>query len=138
MNVDTYYILHEVSAPDGYQLADDIMFIINKYDSSITIYKYDDAGNLVVDQEAVDQWVSDTTLSMVDVPVEYRNKVRYVQKTIHNEKTIQGDNKVVEVTSVRAVKTGDTTPIALFVIMLAAAAVVLMVLAYRKKKQDNQ
>ena len=138
MNVDTYYILHEVSAPDGYQLADDIMFIINKYDSSITVYKYDDAGNLVVDQEAVDQWVSDTTLSMVDVPVEYRNKVRYVQKTIHNEKTIQGDNKVVEVTSVRAVKTGDTTPIALFVIMLAAAAVVLMVLAYRKKKQDNQ
>ncbi|MEE8836958.1 MAG: FctA domain-containing protein, partial [Eubacteriales bacterium] len=138
MNVDTYYILHEVSAPDGYQLADDIMFIINKYDSSITVYKYDDAGNLVADQEAVDQWVSDTTLSMVDVPVEYRNKVRYVQKTIHNEKTIQGDNKVVEVTSVRAVKTGDTTPIALFVIMLAAAAVVLMVLAYRKNKQDNQ
>jgi pilin isopeptide linkage protein len=135
MNVDTYYILHEVSAPDGYELADDIMFMINKYDSSITVYKYDDNGNLVVDQEAVDQWVSDQTLEMIDVPVEHKTNTVVKQKTIPNEKTIQGEDRIVNVTSIQAVKTGDTTPIALFVILLAAAAAVLLILVYRERKK---
>ena len=137
MNVDTYYILHEVSAPDGYELADDIMFMINKYDSSITVYKYDDNGNLVVDQEAVDQWVSDQTLEMIDVPVEHKTNTVVKQKTIPNEKTIQGEDRIVNVTSIQAVKTGDTTPIALFVILLAAAAAVLLILVYRERKKKG-
>jgi pilin isopeptide linkage protein len=37
VDVDKYYILHEVSAPDGYQLADDILFKLNPYDSSIIV-----------------------------------------------------------------------------------------------------
>ena len=138
MNVDTDYILHEVSAPDGYELADDILFRINKYDSSITVYKYDDNGNLVLDQEAVDKWVSDTTLQMIDVPVEHKTNTTVKQKTIPNEKTIQGEDKIVHVTSIQAVKTGDTTPIALFVLLLAAAAAVLLILVYRgRKKKGN-
>ena len=138
MNVDTYYILHEVSAPDGYQLADDILFMINKYDSSITVYKYDDNGKLVIDQEAIDKWVSDTTLQMIDVPVKHETVTLVKQKLVPNEKTIQGEDKIVHVTSIQAVRTGDTTPIALFVILLAAAAVVLLILVYRgRKKKDS-
>ena len=138
MNVDTYYILHEVSAPDGYQLADDILFMINKYDSSITVYKYDENGKLVIDQEAIDKWVSDTTLQMIDVPVKHETVTLVKQKLVPNEKTIQGEDKIVHVTSIQAVRTGDTTPIALFVILLAAAAVVLLILVYRgRKKKDS-
>ena len=138
MNVDTYYILHEVSAPDGYQLADDILFMINKYDSSITVYKYDENGKLVIDQEAIDKWVSDTTLQMIDVPVKHETVTLVKQKLVPNEKTIQGEDKIVQVTSVKAVKTGDTSPIAFFTILLAAAAAVLLILLYRgRKKKDS-
>jgi pilin isopeptide linkage protein len=138
MNVDTDYILHEVSAPEGYELADDIQFRINKYDSSITVYKNDGNGNLVVDQEAIDKWVSDTTLQMIDVPVKHETVTLVKQKLVPNEKTIQGENKVVNVTSVQAVRTGDTTPIALFVILLVAAAAVLLIMVYRgRRKKDN-
>ena len=138
MNVDTYYILHEVSAPDGYQLADDILFMINKYDSSITVYKYDDNGKLVIDQEAIDKWVSDTTLQMIDVPVKHETVTLVKQKLVPNEKTIQGEDKIVQVTSIKAVKTGDTSPIAFFTILLAAVAVVLLILVYRgRKKKDS-
>ena len=138
MNVDTDYILHEVSAPDGYELADDIQFRINKYDSSITVYKNDGNGNLVIDQEAIDKWVSDTTLQMIDVPVKHETVTLVKQKLIPNEKTIQGEDKVVQVTSVKAVKTGDTTPIALFVILLVAAASVLLILVYRGRRKKDR
>ncbi len=128
LNVDTYYILHEVSAPEGYQLADDILFKINKYDSSITIYKLDANGNLVVDQEAIDKWVSDHTLDMIDVPVEYQTKKVRMQKTVKYEKLIQGKDKVVYVTNAKAVKTGDASNIAMYAILLASAVAVLIIL----------
>ncbi|MGI6055518.1 MAG: Spy0128 family protein [Bilifractor sp.] len=137
MNVDTYYILHEVSAPEGYQLADDILFKINKYDSSITIYKLDANGNLVVDQEAIDKWVSDHTLDMIDVPVEYQTKKVRMQKTVKYEKLIQGKDKVVYVTNAKAVKTGDVSNIAMYAILLAAAAAVLIIL-FRARREGNR
>ena len=135
MNVDTYYILHEVSAPDGYQLADDILFRINKYDSSITIYKLDENGNLVADQEAIDKWVSDNTLDMIDVPVEYQTKKTKVQKTVKYEKVIQGKDKVVYVTNAKAVKTGDVSNLAMYILLFAAAGAVLIVLFFRRRDQ---
>ena len=135
MNVDTYYILHEVSAPDGYQLADDILFRINKYDSSITIYKLDENGNLVADQEAIDKWVSDNTLDMIDVPVEYQTKKTKVQKTVKYEKVIQGKDKVVYVTNAKAVKTGDVSNLAMYIFLFAAAGAVLIVLFFRRRDQ---
>ncbi|MGO5337447.1 Spy0128 family protein, partial [Bilifractor sp. LCP19S3_H10] len=135
MNVDTYYILHEVSAPDGYQLADDILFRINKYDSSITIYKLDENGNLVADQEAIDKWVSDNTLDMIDVPVEYQTKKTRMQKTVKYEKVIQGKDKVVYVTNAKAVKTGDVSNLAMYILLFAAAGAVLIVLFFRRRDQ---
>lgn len=135
MNVDTYYILHEVSAPDGYQLADDILFRINKYDSSITIYKLDENGNLVADQEAIDKWVSDNTLDMIDVPVEYQTKKTRMQKTVKYEKVIQGKDKVVYVTNAKAVKTGDVSNLAMYILLFAAAGAVLIVLYFRRRDQ---
>ncbi|MGN0363834.1 MAG: Spy0128 family protein, partial [Bilifractor sp.] len=138
MNVETYYILHEVSAPDGYQLADDILFKINKYDSSITIYKQDANGNLVADQEAIDKWVSDKTLEMIDVPVEVQVKTIPKQKVIRNEKVIQGKDKVVYVTNVKAVKTGDTSAIAMYLVILAIAGAALVLLFRARRAKKNR
>ncbi|MDY2836338.1 MAG: FctA domain-containing protein [Bilifractor sp.] len=136
IKVDTYYILHEVSAPEGYELADDILFMINKYDSSITVYKYDDNGNLVLDQEAIDKWVSDETLDMIDVPVEYQTKKVRMQKTVKYEKLIQGKDKVVYVRNAKAVKTGDASNIAMYAILLAAAGAVLILL-FRARREGK-
>ena len=137
MNVETYYILHEVSAPEGYQLADDILFKINKYDSSITIYKMDENGNLVADQEAIDKWVSDHTLDMIDVPVEYQTKKVRMQKTVKYEKLIQGKDKVVYVRNAKAVKTGDASNIAMYAILLAATGAVLIIL-FRARREGKR
>ena len=138
MNVDTDYILHEVSAPDGYALADDIQFRINKYDSSISVYKYDDSGNLVLDQEAVDKWVSSTTLQMIDTPVEYKTNKIVKQRIIPNERTIQGGDNVVHAASVQNVRTGDSSPTALLVIIFAASVGSLIILLVRKRRTRNR
>lgn len=137
MNVDTDYILHEVSAPDGYALADDIQFRINKYDSSISVYKYDDSGNLVLDQEAVDKWVSSTTLQMIDTPVEYKTNKIVKQRIIPNERTIQGGDNVVHAASVQNVKTGDSSPTALLVIIFAVSVGSLIILLVRKRRRTR-
>lgn len=124
MNVDTDYILHEAAAPSGYQLADDIIFRINKYDSSITIYKYDENGSLVEDSEAMEKWVSDTTLDMVDVPVKYIKETR---------------NLVIPVQRAVSVRTGDTSQTVLeLVILLAAAAVFVTLLIIKNKNKDQE
>ncbi|MDY6286335.1 MAG: sortase B protein-sorting domain-containing protein, partial [Lachnospiraceae bacterium] len=79
-----------------------------------------------------------TTLQMIDVPVKHETVTLVKQKLVPNEKTIQGEDKIVQVTSVKAVKTGDTSPIAFFTILLAAAAAVLLILLYRgRKKKDS-
>lgn len=137
MNVDTDYILHEVSAPEGYELADDILFRINRYDSSITIYKYDESGKLVPDQEAIDRWLSDTTIQMIDVPVVHSKKTTVKQRVVGNERTIQGSDRVVRVSGAKAVKTGDTAQTALFAILLAAAVGVLLTLLLLRRKHRN-
>jgi pilin isopeptide linkage protein/choice-of-anchor A domain-containing protein len=137
MNVDTDYILHEVSAPEGYELADDILFRINRYDSSITICKYDGSGKLVPDQEAIDKWVSDATIQMIDVPVVHSKKTTVKQRVVGNERTIQGSDRVVRVSGAKAVKTGDTAQTELFAILFAAAVGVLLVLVLLRRKHEN-
>jgi LPXTG-motif cell wall-anchored protein len=39
LDVNTKYVLHEVSAPDGYDTAEDIVFSLNQYDSSLVFYE---------------------------------------------------------------------------------------------------
>jgi hypothetical protein len=86
----------------------------------------------------VDKWVSDTTLDMIDVPVEYRTDTTVKQKVISNEKTVQGADRVVQVASVKAVWTGDTTPIVLLVVLFAAAAAALAILVIRRRKEKGK
>ncbi|MGN0709774.1 MAG: Cna B-type domain-containing protein, partial [Anaerovoracaceae bacterium] len=136
MNVDTYYVLHEVSAPKGYIKADDIVFRINKYDSSITIYTFDKNGELVEDKDAEEKWVSDTTLTMVDIPstilTRRRYKKRYVVK--HHTVRIHGANKVT-----RIVKTGDESQLPLLItIMIVCAAALAVTLFVRKKRESDE
>jgi pilin isopeptide linkage protein len=137
MNVDTYYVLHEVSAPEGYTLADDIVFRINKYDSSITIYKFDDEGQLVEDKDAEEKWVSDTRLTMVDIPKKVvtsrRYKTRYVVRK-HTVKVHGADEITREI-----VRTGDESQLPLLVtIMLASAAAVIVILIIRKRREEKE
>ena len=122
LNVDTEYVLHEVSAPEGYNLADDILFSINKYDSSINVYKFDDNGNLVYDKEASDAWVSTKTLTMIDVPV--KEEVKEIRHEI--------EEKRVEYR--KAPDTADnSSAIGMFAIFAAAVVAIAALLILRKR-----
>ena len=122
LNVDTEYVLHEVSAPEGYNLADDILFSINKYDSSINVYKFDDNGNLVYDKEASDAWVSTKTLTMIDVPV--KEEVKEIRHEI--------EKKRVEYR--KAPDTADnSSAIGMFAIFAAAVVAIAALLILRKR-----
>ncbi|MCI1345874.1 MAG: Cna B-type domain-containing protein, partial [Solobacterium sp.] len=153
LNVDTDYVLHEVSAPEGYQKADDIVFRLNKYDSSLSIWRYDEKGSLVEDTKSADEAVTDFTLTMTDKPIKVEKDKVYKQKTIHKDTVLYKNNEVTEtitttdkkgnkVTVTRygtnTVNTGVANHTALYVTLIviaAAAVIVITVLKNRKGKE---
>ncbi|MCH3967525.1 MAG: SpaA isopeptide-forming pilin-related protein [Atopobiaceae bacterium] len=61
LNVDTTYTLHEVSAPDGYEVAPDVRFTINATDGEVTLVGSVSSS----DSEVVDK----RTLNLYDAKV---------------------------------------------------------------------
>ena len=153
LNVDTDYILHEVSAPEGYQKADDIVFRLNKYDSSLSIWRYDEKGRLVEDKKSEDEAVTDFTLTMTDKPIKVEKDKVYKQKTVHKDTVLYKNKEVTEtitttdkkgnkVTVTRygtnTVNTGVANHTALYVTLIviaAAAVIVITVLKNRNRKE---
>ncbi len=111
LNVDTSYILREVSAPEGYDLAEDTEFIIDAY-GILSIISGPDAEK-----------TSDTALRIYD-------KKLGVTKVTKNTKE-NNNQKFVDV--VKTVKTGDTAQIGLFAILSIAAIVVVIIVLRRRK-----
>ena len=153
LNVDTDYILHEVSAPEGYQKADDIVFRLNKYDSSLSIWRYDEKGSLVEDTKSADEAVTDFTLTMTDKPIKVEKDKVYKQKTVHKDTVLYKNKEVTEtitttdkkgnkVTVTRygtnTVNTGVANHTALYVTLIviaAAAVIVITVMKNRNRKE---
>ncbi len=100
------YVLHEVSAPKGYQVAADITFTVAA-DGTVTVKGDAENGKNGV-------------VIMVDKQVDSVHK--------DNKQDNKKDNK--------AVKTGDNTPVAgMFLAMMISAAVILMTSKRRKKEE---
>lgn len=125
LNVETPYILHEVSAPEGYKLAEDTEFIIDAY------------GILSITSGSDAEKTSDTSLSLYDKKLGVtKTTVNRTEKhnTKYVDKTIAGADTTTTAKT-RTVKTGDTARIALFAIS-ALAAVAIAVVVIRKRKDS--
>ena len=115
LNVNTHYILREISAPNGYTIAKDTEFYVNASETEgITIVSGDDA-----------ELTSSYTVALYDAPA-----------TTDQEIVVSGGdtaNKQV------APKTGDETPLWLVGVcaagLLVAAGVLQLVKRSRKKHQ---
>ncbi len=113
LNVETPYVLVETNAPDGYAIADNIIFSIGQYDSSITCYTLKD-GKLTASEKETQLHTNGSELIMVDDPISVVNKTDY--KIIPQVKELTRDR---EITVPGAPKTGDQPIIPLVVILLA-------------------
>jgi len=113
LNVKTPYVLVETNAPDGYAIADNIIFSIGKYDSSITCYTLKD-GKRTASEKETQLHTNGSELIMVDDPITVMNKTDY--KIIPQVKELTRDR---EITVPGAPKTGDKPIIPLVVILLA-------------------
>ncbi|MCF0108826.1 MAG: Cna B-type domain-containing protein, partial [Erysipelotrichaceae bacterium] len=120
LNVDTKYILHEVSAPKGYNLADDIIFSLNSFDSSITVWKADGTK----DEAASAEWTTSKMLTMVDVPL--------TEQVIEKRNVITQPNEVI----IRVPNTGDDSNLMLvgMIAMASLAGMAFILLLSRRKK----
>ena len=123
LNVETPYILHEVSAPEGYELAEDTEFIIDAY------------GILSITSGSDAEKTSDTSLSLYDKKLGVtKTTVKRTEKhnTKYVDKTIAGADTTTTAKT-ETVKTGDTARIALFAISALAAAVIAVVVIRKRK-----
>ena len=131
LNVETTYILHEVSAPEGYELAEDTEFIIDAY------------GILSITSGSDAEKTSDTSFSLYDkklgvtettVKTTEKHNTKYVDKTTTS--TTEASNEATNTTTTsrtNTVKTGDTARIALFAISSLVAAAIAVVVVRRRK-----
>ena len=83
LNVDTVYILREVTAPEGYDKAEDTEFSFDAY------------GNLTVHSGPDAEWVGDTTLNLYDTKRDVtitkqvtEEVVRRVDRVVHTVRSI--------------------------------------------------
>lgn len=136
LNVETPYILHEVSAPEGYELAEDTEFIIDAY------------GILSITSGSDAEKTSDTSLSLYDkklgvtettVKTTEKHNTKYVDRTTTTTtttSTTEASNEATNTTTTsrsNTVKTGDTARIAIFVISAIAAATIAVVVIRKRK-----
>jgi pilin isopeptide linkage protein len=118
LNVDTHYILHEVSAPDGYALAADTEFVM------------DDYGNLTVVSGTDAEWLGDTRLNLYDTKLD-GTIVNTVNKEIVNKVTRQVKQAARIVHA--APQTGDDAPVSLVVLMMLAGVLGIVYIEQRKR-----
>ena len=127
LNVNTVYVLHEVSAPEGYKLADDIAFELNQYDSSVTIWKYDDNGSLVEDTKSMEEWANDASLIMTDTPIKVETDKEYKQKVISHETVLY-----------QAVNTGVNNNTMLYMVLIVVAVAAAVGIGIARKKSSKE
>ena len=117
LNVDTPYILHEVSAPDGYAVAKDVEFTIDSY-GKLSVASGTEDGNASL---------NDTTVVLFDRRLDVEEINRITRTDEDNDRTT------------RIAKTGDTTNIAPIILGLVAAVfvgVTVLVVVKRKRNQE--
>lgn len=117
LNVDTPYILHEVSAPDGYAVAKDVEFVIDAY-GKLSVTSGTEDGNASL---------NDTTVVLFDRRLDVEEINRITRTDEDNDRTT------------RIAKTGDTANIAPVILGLVAVVFVgatVLVVVKRKRNQE--
>lgn len=117
LNVETPQILREVSAPDGYDLAQDTEFTIDAY------------GILTITSDPDAEKTSDTSLSLYDKKLSVTKTITNTKEK-HNKKYVDTTEKTEKA---KTVKTGDTARIGLFAILAIVAAIVVIIILRRRK-----
>ncbi len=120
LDVDTPYILREISAPNGYAVAKDTEFYVNASETEgITITSGDDA-----------ELTGSYSVALYDDAMPSEQVIEVTQQG-QNTTTSGGVSKTV------APKTGDETPLELFVGIAVAALVAVGVLQYVKTRRKR-
>jgi LPXTG-motif cell wall-anchored protein len=123
LNVDTTYTLHEVSAPDGYEVAPDVQFTINATDGEVTL-----VGSVgSSDSEVVDK----RTLNLYDAKVVVETTVVTQQEVGAATSATTGGSQA----GFMLPKTGDATPYAVLgSLAVAGAGVAALGLRARRRQ----
>lgn len=129
LNVGTYYVLHEASAPEGYKLADDIVFSIGQYDSGITVYKTGADGSFVEDKDATEKLASTNTLKMMDIPVTTVTR-KETRKVVEQPDSVKIQKVIV--------KTGDNSVLMIWAALLVTAGVGLLTIMLTERRRKNR
>ena len=125
LNVGTTYVLREDEAPENYQKAADVEFVIDQY-GKVEILAGTENGNAVLSDATITLY--DTMLDAEEVVPEERERVREVPET----------GKTVQEQPDKLAKTGDTLPL-MGLGLLALGALALAVAALRRsRRQENR
>lgn len=109
--------MREVSAPDGYDLAQDTEFTIDTY------------GILTITSDPDAEKTRDTSLSLYDKKLSVTKTITNTKEK-HNKKYVDTTEKTEKA---KTVKTGDTARIGLFAILAIVAAIVVIIILRRRK-----
>ena len=118
LNVDTVYILREVTAPEGYDKAEDTEFSFDAY------------GNLTVHSGPDAEWVGDTTLNLYDTKRDVT-----ITKQVTEEVVRRVDRVVHTVRSIP--QTGDGAPIVL-VASLSLCGILFIIYLQERKRANRR
>ena len=129
LNVGTTYVLHEASAPEGYKLADDIIFAIGQYDSNITVYKIGSDGSLVEDKDGTQELASSHTLKMMDMPITTITR-KETRKVVEQPDSVKIQKVIV--------KTGDDSILMIWAALLVTAGLGLLTVMLTEHRRKNR
>lgn len=115
LNVNTVYILREVSAPSGYEKAADSEFTMDEF------------GNLTLISGANAEWVGDKRLNLYNTPI-----TQTVVNRVYNNIVTQ-TNRIVN-----SPKTGDGAPIVSVLVFVVFALLGILYLEHRRYVRNTR
>lgn len=117
LNVDTGYILHEVEAPEGYAVAEDVEFVIDSY-GNVQVSSGTSNGNALL---------TDDTIALFDRLLDVEEVDRQTRTLPNTGQTTRGN----------VAKTGDVAGFAAPLMGLAAVAVGATALVLRRNRRRD-
>jgi len=121
LDVDKVYILRELAAPDGFDTAQDVEFMIDSEEGK---------GLTILSQGNDSELVESYKINMYD-------KKQPVEKEIVEERTNTPDKDKETTTRAVAPKTGDETPLWIIELLVATGIVVIVALEIVKRRSSR-
>ena len=121
LDVDKVYILRELAAPDGFDTAQDVEFMINSEEGK---------GLTILSQGNDSELVESYKINMYD-------KKQPVEKVIVNENPNTPTKEKETTTRAVAPKTGDETPLWIIELLVATGIVVIVALEIVKRRSSR-